>query len=160
MNLCPFARREVVRGSVRYAVTDVAKTTTLLAEVQQELERLLAEPEIETTLLIHPNALSDFFDYNDFLGVCEALIADMALEGVIQIASFHPAYQFAGTEPGDAENFTNRSPYPMLHLLREDSISRAVDSHPDIDAVPERNIALLNRTGAVELERIWQDCLE
>src|SRR5207237_6907058 len=125
LNLCPFAQRVFKGDKIRYAVSDAREETTLLTDLTAELEALAASPIalVETALLIHPRALGSFLAYNDFLGAGERLVADLGLRGVIQIAGFHPDYQFAGTDPGDVENYTNRSPYPMLHLLREQSIS-------------------------------------
>src|SRR3954462_5488311 len=125
LNLCPFARRVFDAGLIRYAVTAAADAGALLDDLARELTALAAAPraEVETTLLIHPRALADFLDYNDFLADADRLVRDLGLRGVIQIAGFHPAYQFAGTAPDAAENYTNRSPHPMLHLLREDSIT-------------------------------------
>ena len=114
-----------------------------------ELRHLASTPitEVETTLIIHPQMLQDFIEYNDFLGLADELLAELELDEVIQIASFHPRYQFRGTDPDDITNFTNRSPYPTLHLLREESVTRAVDSSVDVDAIPEKNIETLNRLG-------------
>ncbi|MEE4191138.1 MAG: DUF1415 domain-containing protein [Halieaceae bacterium] len=158
-NLCPFARRELEADSVRFAVSDAKDEEGLLLALVEELELLRRLPTIETTLLIHPQVLQDFFDYNQFLGACEALLLESGLEGVFQVASFHPDYQFAGTRPEDAENYSNRSPYPMLHILREDSVARAVAGHPDVEGIPERNIAMLEKLGAERLRATLQDCI-
>lgn len=149
LDLCPFAKAVHVRDQIRYTVSGAETPEELLDELIGELQDLMAaDPdEIETTLLIHPKVLIDFLDYNDFLSVADAAVAEMRLEGVIQIASFHPRYQFAGTEPEDIENFTNRSPYPMLHLLREASVERAVAAFPDASRIYEKNIATLRRLG-------------
>ena len=140
LNLCPFAKREFVNHRVRFAVTDATTELLLLQALESELQLLFGDTEIETTLLIHPDVLSDFADFNQFLDLADGLLVQMNLEGVFQIASFHPDYQFEGTSPDDAENFTNRSPFPTLHILREASIARAVAATPDIDQVPVRNI--------------------
>lgn len=132
----------------------------MLQALEQELQHLEQHADIETTFIVHPDVLSDFYAFNDFLGRCERLLKQLQLEGVYQIASFHPHYQFAGTEPGDAENYSNRSPYPMLHLLREDSVEHAVAGHPDIDSVPLTNIATLNELGKDRLEQLLQACLD
>jgi len=158
-NLCPFAKRELVKNRVRFTVTDANNEDDLLQALHAELQRLEDEPEIETTLLIHPGVLQDFYAYNEFLDAADALPAYLEWEGVYQIASFHPDYQFAGTEPGAAENYTNRSPYPMLHLLREASLEAAIDSHPDVDGIPDRNIALMNELGAEKMRSILANCL-
>lgn len=149
LDLCPFARAVHVRNQIRYTVSDAVTPEDLLAELFDELQALVAtDPgEIETTLLIHPGVLTDFLDYNDFLEVAEAAVAELGLEGVIQIASFHPRYRFLGTQPDAIENYTNRSPYPMLHLLREASVERAVAAFPDAARIYEKNIATLRRLG-------------
>ncbi|TNE78708.1 MAG: DUF1415 domain-containing protein, partial [Gammaproteobacteria bacterium] len=120
-NLCPFAKRELVRNRVRFVVSEATTEDELLRDLHAELHRLDDEPEIETTLLIHPHALTDFGAYNDFLDAADGLLAFLEMDGIYQIASFHPDYQFEGTDPEAAENYTNRSPFPMLHLLREAS---------------------------------------
>lgn len=154
MNLCPFAKRELVKERVRFAVTAATTEAQLLAALRAELERLQSDPSVETTLLIHPQVLQDFHDYNQFLDVADGLLVDMQLDGICQIASFHPHYQFAGTAADDAENYTNRTPYPLLHLLREDSLERAIASYPDVDGIPERNIALMQRLGRDALQQL------
>lgn len=154
MNLCPFAKRELVKERVRFAITAATTEAQLLAALRSELERLQGDASIETTLLIHPQVLQDFYDYNQFLEVADTLLADLQLDGVFQIASFHPDYQFAGTTPDDAENYTNRTPYPLLHLLREDSLERAIASYPDVDDIPERNIALMRDLGSDALRQL------
>lgn len=148
LNLCPFARKELVNNRIRFVVSPADSEEALLMALQQELVFLNENPATETTLLIHPDLLTDFDDYNDFLAAADGLLELLELEGVYQVASFHPDYRFADTGPEDAENYTNRSPFPMLHLLREDSVARAVDSHPDPDSIPERNIALMQQLGA------------
>lgn len=153
LNLCPFARRELVNERIRFVATDAGSEEELLMALQDELVVLSEHPEVETTLLIHPAVLQDFGAYNEFLAVTEGLLEQLQLVGIYQIASFHPDYQFGGTEPGDAENYTNRSPYPMLHLLREDSLERAIAGYPGTDAIPEQNIGLMNRLGADEMRR-------
>src|SRR6266852_695066 len=142
LNLCPFARRVFGTDKIRYVVTDAADEKTLLADLAAELKALASSPiaKVETALLIHPRVLGSFLDYNDFLGVGELLLEDLGLRGAIQIASFHPDYQFAGTAPGAVENYTNRSPYPMLHLLREESISAAAGDPSALLDIPRRNI--------------------
>lgn len=160
MNLCPFAKRELVKERVRFVTTEADNQEALLLVLHDELERLTQQPDIETTLLIHPQVLQDFYDYNDFLYLADRLLVQMELEGVYQIASFHPGYQFGGTEPEDAENYTNRSPYPVLHLLREDSLERVIADYPNVDDIPERNIALMNELGTNKLKALLQDCFE
>lgn len=149
LNLCPFARTVHGSNRIRIAVTDANTADALVAALQDEL-RLLADAEasaLETTLLIHPCVLGDFLDYNDFLDVADAVVGAMQLEGIVQVASFHPRYQFAGTAADDIENFTNRSPYPTLHLLREDSVERAVAAYGDTDRIFETNVETLKRLG-------------
>jgi hypothetical protein len=156
LNLCPFARRVFDGGLIRYTVTEATDTHTLRAVLADELRSLAAVParEVETAFLIHPRALADFLDYNDFVVGTEELIAELGLEGVIQIASFHPRYQFAGTRADDVENFTNRSPFPMLHLLREDSISAVNDDPERLADVPRRNVETLRRLGRAAIESL------
>ena len=149
LNLCPFAKAVVVKQQVRIVISDASTERALLEELGEELALLRDTPadEIDTTLLVHPQVLGDFLDYNDFLGDADALVEAMDLDGVLQVASFHPQYQFAGSEPDDADNLTNRAPYPILHLLREASIDRAVTAYPDPDAIIERNIATVRELG-------------
>ncbi len=158
LNLCPFAQQEFVSDRVRFIDTDAIDEEQLLVALEAELELLGNDSSIETTLLIHPGMLQDFFDYNEFLILADGLLQQMNLEGVYQIASFHPDYQFGGTAPGDAENYTNRSPYPMLHILREESLERAIADFPDIDSVPVRNIALMNELGIDRLDVLLRSC--
>ena len=151
MNLCPFAKTELTRNRVRFVVSAANSELLLLAALQAELELLNDDQSVETTLLIHPGILRDFDAYNQFLNYAEALIKQMALEGIYQIASFHPDYRFEGSDPAAAENYTNRSPYPMLHLLREESLERAIASYPEVEQIPRRNIELMRRLGKTEL---------
>ena len=150
LNLCPFAKAVHNRGQVRFMLSDATTTEALLTQLGEELLLLRDTPaeQVDTTLLIHPGVLGDFLDYNDFLDDADALVETLALDGVIQVASFHPDYQFAGSTPDDIENCTNRAPYPMLHLLREDSVERAVAAFPDPDAIVDRNIETLRKLGA------------
>ncbi|ODM31712.1 hypothetical protein A6779_06000 [Marinobacter adhaerens] len=158
-NLCPFAKRELVRNRVRFVVSEAKTEDELLQALHSELQRLEDEPEIETTLLIHPDVLQDFELYNEFLDAADGLLAYLDMEGVYQIASFHPGYQFEGTEPDAAENYTNRSPFPMLHLLREASLEAAIDSYPDVDSIPQRNIELMNELGSEKMRSILRSCV-
>ena len=150
LQLCPFARAVYVNEQVRYVVSDAPTTAALRAALERELHTLKQTDAsvLDTTLLIHPQVLTDFLDYNDFLEVAEATVEALGLSGVVQIASFHPAYQFVGTTSDDVTNFTNRSPYPMLHLLREDSVSRAVAAFPDASTIYQRNLETMRRLGA------------
>ena len=149
LNLCPFAKAVYVKQQVRIVISDASTERALLEELGEELALLRDTPadEVDTTLLVHPQVLGDFLDYNDFLGDADALVEAMQLDGVLQVASFHPDYQFAGSDPDDADNLTNRAPVPILHLLREASIDRAVDAYPDPDAIIERNIATVRELG-------------
>ena len=149
LNLCPFAKAVHVKGLVHCSVSAAQDLATLQLDLMQELRDLVARDasERDTTLLIVPFLLSDFLDYNDFLNVADACVAELDLEGVVQIASFHPQYQFAGTDPQDITNFTNRSPYPTLHLIREASIDRAVAAFPEAEDIFEANMATLNQLG-------------
>jgi hypothetical protein len=150
LNLCPFAKAVEARGQVRYVFTDDSDPEDLLNTLCEEMRRLAdADPAaIDTTLLIHPHALTDFLDYNDFLEQADAAVVGMGYEGVLQVASFHPHYQFEGTAPDDIENASNRSPYPTLHLLREESVDRAVAAFPEAEAIYEVNIRTLEALGA------------
>ncbi|MFA7482881.1 MAG: DUF1415 domain-containing protein [Vulcanimicrobiota bacterium] len=154
-NLCPFARKELLQQTIRFRVSQAEDEETLLADLVAEFELLDQDSSIETTLLIHPRLLTNFADYNDFLGLAEALLEQMELEGIYQIASFHPQYQFSGTGPDDPENYTNRSPYPLLHILREDSVTQATDSYSGVEQIPERNISLMNEKGQAELQKLF-----
>jgi hypothetical protein len=157
LNLCPFAKAVHVKQQIRYAVTQASSESELLAVLRDELS-LLAKAdanEIDTTLLIHPQALTDFIDYTAFLRQADRLLRKESHEGVLQIASFHPAYEFADSAPDDIENCSNRSPYPMLHLLREDSIERAVAAFPDAGEIYERNIETLRSLGHTGWQRLF-----
>lgn len=160
LNLCPFVKRELVNNRVRLFATNAVTEEQLLEVLQTELELLNSDAAVETTLLIHPEVLQDFYDYNEFLNLADSLLIEMDLEGVYQIASFHPNYQFGGTDPDDVENCTNRSPYPMLHLLREDSLEKAIAKYPDVDQIPIRNIELMNSMGQDKLSEIMQVCIK
>ena len=149
LNLCPFAKAVVVKDLVRYRVCTSAEPTHWLALLREELLHLAQSPPdtLDTTLLMAPLALPDFLDFNDFLADCDELLMELALDGVLQIADFHPRYQFGGTSPDDIGNFTNRAPYPTLHLLREASMDQAVAAYPDAALIFERNIAVLEKLG-------------
>ncbi|HEY9052376.1 MAG TPA: DUF1415 domain-containing protein [Gammaproteobacteria bacterium] len=160
LNLCPFAKRELVRNRVRFSVTEAVTEEQLLEALQTELELLNNDETIETTLLIHPDVLQDFYDYNQFLDYVDDLLDQLELDGIYQVASFHPDYQFGGTEPDDVENYTNKSPYPMLHLIRESSLEQAIATYPDSDKIPERNIALLETMGREKMKALLQACFD
>ena len=159
MNLCPFAKREMVKDRVRFATTTSITEEQLLMALRSELELLNTDPSVETTLLIHSGVLQDFCDYNQFLSYADSLLVEMGLEGIYQIASFHPDYQFDGTKPDDVENYTNRSPYPMLHLIREASLERVIADYPEVDQIPVRNKALMNDLGQDKLQALLRSCL-
>ena len=149
LNLCPFAKAVYVKEQVRFVLSEARDSDVLYQQLHAELLWLRdADPQqTDTTLIVHPHVLTEFLDYNDFLDLADGLVAELGLEGEIQIASFHPDYQFAGTARDDVGNCTNRSPYPTLHLLREASVERAVAAFPDPDAIVARNIATLERLG-------------
>ncbi|KRG62611.1 hypothetical protein ABB26_15930 [Stenotrophomonas humi] len=149
LNLCPFAKAVYVKQQVRFVLSDASTPEALLEELIEELVLLRDTPaeQIDTTLIIHPEVLTDFLEYNDFLENADAAVETLDLQGILQVASFHPQYQFAGAAPDDVSNYTNRAPYPILHLLREDSVERAVAAFPDPDVIIERNIETLDKLG-------------
>lgn len=158
LNLCPFARAVYVKHQVRYVVSHAPHLDGLLEDLDRELDFLAAaDPAIvDTTLLIHPTLLPDFLDFNDFMQLAEAALGEHGLDGVIQIASFHPAFQFEGTVPDDIGNYTNRAPFPTLHLLREASIERAVAAFPEAKMIYERNIETLKSLGHAGWQALWR----
>ena len=162
LNLCPFARAVDVKDQIRYVFSDATDAETLLATLVVELQRLAdTDPAIvDTTMVIHPRVFADFEDFNDFLELADAAVEDLDLDGVLQVASFHPQFQFADTEPDDITNATNRSPYPTLHLLREESVDRAVAAFPEAEAIFERNMETLEKLGAqggAAVKKSWED---
>ena len=162
LNLCPFARAVDVKDQIRYVFSDATDAETLLATLVVELQRLAdTDPElVDTTMVIHPRVFADFEDFNDFLELADAAVEDLDLDGVLQVASFHPQFQFADTEPDDVTNATNRSPYPTLHLLREESVDRAVAAFPEAEAIFERNMATLEKLGPqgwAAVKKSWED---
>jgi len=158
LNLCPFAKAVYVKNQVRYVVSHAPHLDGLLEDLDRELDILAAaDPEaVDTTLLIHPTLLPDFLDFNDFLQLAEAAVVEHDLQGVIQLASFHPQFQFADTAPDDIGNYTNRAPFPTLHLLREASIARAVAAFPEAETIYERNIETLQDLGIEAWRALWQ----
>jgi hypothetical protein len=150
LNLCPFAKAVHAKGQIRYVASDDTDPEDLLTTLCEELQFLAkADPaEVDTTLIVHPRVLTDFLDFNDFLELADQAVEDMGLEGVLQVASFHPDYRFAGSADDDIANYTNRAPYPTLHLLREDSVDRAVDAFPEAERIYEANIETLEKLGA------------
>ena len=159
LNLCPFAKAVHVKKQIRYVVSAATTPEALLEDLMNELRTLQgADPEkIDTTLLIHPYVLTDFLDFNDFLDAVDLAVAEPEFNDEFQVASLHPQYQFAGTAPDDIENYTNRSPYPMLHLLREDSVDRAVAAFPDVDQIVDNNVETMKRLGHEGWKRLGLD---
>jgi hypothetical protein len=157
LNLCPFAKAVHVKKQIRYVVSEATTAEALLEELITELEFLAEKPaeKVETTLLIHPHVLTDFLDYNDFLDVADEALDELDLAGELQIASMHPRYQFADTQQDDMENYTNRSPYPTLHLLRESSVDKAVAAFPEADQIFEKNISTMQRLGQEGWKKLW-----
>ena len=149
LNLCPFAKGVHAKGQIHYVVSAATGAEALAQDLRRELADLAAAPaEVrDTTLLMAPDCLQEFLEFNDFLGVAEDVLEELDLDGTLQIASFHPQFQFAGTDAGDVTNCTNRAPYPTLHLLREDSIDRAVQVYPEAEAIYERNMEVLEQLG-------------
>lgn len=158
LNLCPFAKAVHVHNRIRYFVSPAETTADLLEDLASELHALHAADisECETTLLIHPYVLTEFLDYSFFLPTAEAKISKLGYAAEFQLASFHPQYQFSDAEPDDIENYTNRAPYPTLHLLRESSIERAVAAFPDAADIYEKNIGTLRRLGHAGWRRLWE----
>ncbi len=157
LDLCPFAKGVFDADLIRYTVSEASDASALLVDLTFEMQTLVASrrESVETSFLIHPIVFGNFLDFNDFLGVAENLVLDLGLSGIIQILGFHPNYQFHGTDPEAPENYTNRSPYPMIHLLREDSISEIAGNPKDLAEIPRRNIEKLKKMGAKQiLERL------
>ncbi len=158
LNLCPFARAVYVKNQVRIVVSTARHLDAFLDDLDRELDLLVNTPaeEIDTTLLVHPTLFPDFEVFNDFLNVVDDVVAEHELEGVVQVAPFHPLFQFGGTEPDDVTNCTNRSPYPTLHLLREESVERAVATEGgDAEAIVDRNLATLRQLGLHGWQALW-----
>lgn len=157
LNLCPFAKAVYLKDQVRFVVSAAPHLDGLLEDLDRELDFLAAASpdEVETTLLIHPSLLPDFSDFNDFMQLAEAAVDEHDLAGVIQIASFHPQFQFADTEQDDISNYTNRAPYPILHLLREASISNAVETFGETEIIYQRNIVTLRGLGIAGWNALW-----
>jgi uncharacterized protein len=162
LELCPFAKPVHVKGQIRYVVSSAEAPEALLQDLLNELHALTnADPAaVDTTLLIHPRVLSDFLEYNDFLGVAEFAVEDLGLLGHVQIASFHPGYRYAGNAEEDMANFVTRSPYPMLHLLREASVDRAVAVFPDSSLIVDKNIETLRALGLGGWQRLMESALK
>ena len=159
-NICPFARKEVERGSIRYRVVEQNKRDEVLLELIKECQYLDSNKETETTLFIMPDAFQSFDDFLDLVDLANDLLFEQGFEGIYQLANFHPDYCFAGEPQHDPANYTNRSPYPCLHLIREDSMSLALDTHPDPDAIPERNIEFCRKKGEEFFANLLAKCLK
>lgn len=157
LNLCPFAKAVHAKGQIRWMLSAASEPALLLGDLVRELQFLAAaDPEaVDTTLIVHPHVLQDFADFNDFQDVADAQLAEMGLEGVLQVASFHPQFRFAGEPADDMGHFTNRSPHPTLHLLREDSIERAVEAFPQAESIYERNVQTLRELGPAGWQRLF-----
>lgn len=153
-NLCPFAKGPVNKGTLRISVSETKKKAQALEDLMVEIHLLDEKPEIETTLLVFADSFKDFFAYLDFVDLAEQLLLEQGYEGIYQIASFHPDYYFADTNPDDVSNYSNRSPYPMIHLLREDSLEKAIASYGDTELIPKKNIAILNKLGIEQIKKI------
>ena len=149
LNLCPFAKGVHTKGQIHYVVSHASDGRELLQDLQRELEALaeISPEKRDTTLLMAPGVMQDFLDFNDFLELADELVEAMDLAGILQVASFHPQFQFEGTEADDITNATNRAPYPTLHLLREDSIDAAVQAFPEAETIYERNMQVLQELG-------------
>lgn len=156
--ICPFAKRELDRGTIAFHVNHDVETADCLLDLVLECDRLDTDSGIETTLIIYSKALTVFDDYLDFLELAEALLLDRGYEGVYQLASFHPDYCFEGAAQDDPANYTNRSPYPMLHLLRESSIEQAVANYPNPEQIPQRNIELTRSLGLAKVQALLAAC--
>ena len=158
LNLCPFAKAVYVKNQVRIQVSEASTPQQLAEELAAELQLLAeADPEeIDTTLLVHPKVLQRFLDFNDFQDIADAIVEELELDGVLQVASFHPKFQFEGTGINDVENYTNRSPYPTLHLIREESIDRAVAAFPEAEAIYERNIETMRQLGVAGWKTLFE----
>ena len=159
-NYCPFAKREVKKESVRYSIVHETEFNSLLKSVMQECVWLDQNADTETTLIIFPSNLNDFNSFLDCLVLAEDLLIAQGYEGVYQIASFHPDYCFQGAELNDPANFTNRSPYPMFHLIREASVETAIKNHPDAESIPERNVEYARQQGLANMENLLKQCIE
>ena len=159
-NLCPFAKKEMVKNTVHFQLSQAHTPQDLLHDLANELERIINTPAIETSLLIHPHVLNKFDEFNQFLSVADAFLEQLKLDGVIQIASFHPDFCFADCANDDPSNYTNRSPYPMLHLLREDSVEQAIVHYPNPEHIPLNNIAKLKKLGLKECQQRLANCID
>ena len=158
-NFCPFAKREFDRGSIRFSVIRDSQLEACLQGLIDECILLDKDTDIETSLLIFPKAFSEFDDFLDFVDLANALLVEQGYEGTYQLANFHPDYCFEGSDENDAANYTNRAPYPMLHIIREASLENALKNYPDPETIPERNIALARKTGLEKMQQLLASCL-
>jgi hypothetical protein len=158
LNLCPFAQHVTARDVIRYTACANESLQDILHALHEEMDWLDSDPETETSFLILTSGMKDFSDFNDCLGMAQELLVMMNWVGRYQLVGFHPHHQFDGTDPDDAENYTNRSPYPMVHILRESSVTQAVDATANIALIPKRNTDTLNQLGVEVLIKRWQDC--
>jgi len=159
-NYCPFAKREIDKGSVRYQIIHDTEFNSLLKSVIQECVWLDQNADTETTLIIFPSNLENFNAFLDCLVLAEELLISQGYEGIYQIASFHPNYCFQGAEENDAANYTNRSPYPMFHLIREASVQRAIENYPDAESIPERNVEYAREQGLDKMKSLLKHCID
>lgn len=159
-NVCPFAKREIEKESVRVVVLRSKKVDVALEELMAEVQWLDEQPETETTLLVFPTLFKDFHRYLDFVEMAENLMFEQGCEGVYQLATFHPDYCFSGAEPDDVSNYTNRSPYPMLHLLREASVEKAIEFYGDTSGIPNENIEKMETLGRTKLDDMFATCMK
>ncbi len=159
LNLCPFAKREMDNHSARIEVSAATEFNVGIADFISEIDHLNLNPTIGTSLLLFPHFLSDFYDYLDFVALANKTLAQAENQGVYQLATFHPAYRFHGTKADDVTNYTNRAPYPMLHILREDMLDRAIAYYGDTKAIPENNIRLMRDLGLAEITRRLEPCM-
>ena len=157
-NICPFAKAPVNKGSLRISVSHHNKQASASEELMSEIHLLDEHPKIETTLLVFAEGFKDFFSYLDLVDRAEQLLQSLEYEGIYQLATFHPDYYFADTEPDDVSNYTNRSPYPMLHVLREEAVEKAIAVYGDTDGIPERNINKMRELGLKNIKEILNDC--
>lgn len=157
-NFCPFAAREFKRNAIQYTLVRTSDKHALLTSLALEFERLDNQPEVETSLLILPGQFNAFNDYLNLIDLCQDLLEEEGREGIYQIASFHPAYLFAGSDDKDPANYTNQSPYPMIHILREESLTRVLEKYPDPESIPENNIAFARKQGLAKMKDLWTSC--
>jgi uncharacterized protein len=156
-NLCPFAKATLNKGTLRIITSEHKKQALALEDLMSEIHFLEENPDIETSLLVFSEGFKDFFSYLDLVDLAEGLLHQLEYEGIYQIASFHPDYYFVDTDPDDVTNYTNRSPYPMLHLLREDSLDRAIEAYGTTDSIPQRNSDTLRKLGLEKLKKILRE---